>query len=107
LLSLAGKSGADPALTDLKLFLNPATEGGRPGAADGGGRGGAATPGRGGGGTPGALFVCDFLDTLSGSESYILTPPVLFFNRGMPPAKSPPSCGAPPSPAEPESGIDD
>jgi hypothetical protein len=53
------------------------------------------------------LFVSGCLDPLSGSESYMLTPPVLFFSRGIPPANSPPSCGAAPIAAEPEAGADD
>ena len=84
-----------------RLLFNAATLGGV-GAAPEGGKGGAppggegAAPfGAGGGGA--ALGVEgdeDFLELVSGSESYMFTPPPLFRNLGMPPANRPPNCGA-------------
>lgn len=70
------------------------TEGGRGGGLAIGadevpfGAGGAGARG----GPPGLLLLLFAFD--SGSESYIFTPPALFRNFGMPPAKRPPSCGA-------------
>ncbi|TKA35938.1 hypothetical protein B0A54_12162 [Friedmanniomyces endolithicus] len=78
-----------------RLFRSAATPGGG-GAAAEGGNGGAPPGGRsakpfgGAGGALGALP--DELRALvSGSESYILTPPALFRSFGIPPAKIPPS----------------
>lgn len=81
----------------LRLFLKAATDG-IDGAAEGGSGGGAA-PGL-GGGPPiglagGGLGVAAFLDLeVSGSESYMLTPPPRLFSLGIPPANRPPNCGA-------------
>lgn len=85
------------ALEGRRLFLSAVTEG-IAGAAEGGSGGGAA-PGL-GGGPPlglggGVLGVAAFLEVaVSGSESYMFTPPPLLFNLGIPPANNPPSCGA-------------
>lgn len=84
------------------MFLSAATEGtdGAEGAAEGGSGGGAA-PGRGGGpplglaGGGGLGVAGAFLELLvSGSESYMFTPPPRDFNLGIPPANKPPNCGA-------------
>lgn len=79
-----------------RLFFSVATEG-TCGAVDEGGRGGAP-PGREGGkgGAAARLGVLTLRAALllSGSESYILTPPALLRSLGMPPAKRPPSWGA-------------
>ena len=92
-------SGSECELVGLRLFFSAATDGGT-GAAPGGAGGGAggAPPGRGGGapfGTAGGLEGGGlFLEFVSGSESYILTPPALFRSLGIPPANKPPNCGA-------------
>lgn len=89
-------SGNECELVGRRLFFNAATEGGNPGAAPGG-RGGGAAPGLGGGwpldfGMVGAFAAGGlFLEFVSGSESYMFTPPPLLFSFGIPPAKSPPS----------------
>jgi len=89
----------------LRLFLSAATPaGGGGGAAAEGGRGGAppgalgAAPlGMGGAlGAPGEGLRL----LVSGSESYIFTPPALFRSFGIPPANMPPSCGADSMPVE-------
>lgn len=93
-------SGLDcvPPGVGLRLCFNAATDG-ICGAAAEGGKGGTppgalkAFPTGGGGGALGAP-ADDFLAFVSGSESYMFTPPALFRNFGMPPANSPPSCGA-------------
>lgn len=97
--AVAERSGVECVCADegLRLFLRAATDG-MAGAAEGGSGGGAA-PGL-GGGPPiglagGGLGVAAFRDfVVSGSESYMLTPPPRLFNLGIPPANSPPSCGA-------------
>ena len=80
-------------------FLRADTPPGGGGAAPGGGGGapgglGAAPGGKGGAAALGG-GVETLLDVGSGSESYapVLTPPD-FLSFGMPPANSPPSCGA-------------
>lgn len=80
-------------------FFKADTPPGGGGAAPGGGGGapgglGAAPGGKGGAAALGG-GVETLLDAGSGSESYapVLTPPD-FLNFGMPPANSPPSCGA-------------
>lgn len=80
-------------------FLSADTAPGRGGAAPGGRGGapgglGAAPPGTGGAAALGG-GVDTLLDDGSGSESYapVLIPPD-FLNLGMPPANSPPNCGA-------------
>lgn len=95
----------DSELVGRRLLFSAATEGGR--GADPGGGGGGAAPGLGGG----CPFVIEgaletgaetFLAFVSGSESYMFTPPPVFLNFGIPPAKRPPNCGAdsiPPPPA--------
>ncbi|KAK0291400.1 hypothetical protein LTS00_008400 [Friedmanniomyces endolithicus] len=81
-----------------RLFLSAATPGGG-GAAAEGGNGGAPPGGRntkpfgGAGGALGAL-PGELRALVSGSESYMFTPPALFRSFGIPPAKMPPSCGA-------------
>ena len=81
-----------------RLFLSAATPGGG-GAAAEGGNGGAPPGGRsakpfgGAGGALGAL-PGELRALVSGSESYMFTPPALFRSFGIPPAKIPPSCGA-------------
>jgi hypothetical protein len=93
-------------LVGLRLLLRAEIEGGK--GADPGGNGGGATPGRGGGrpfGIDGALDTGaeTFLEFVSGSESYMFTPPPVFLSFGIPAANSPPNCGAasipPPPPA--------
>lgn len=84
-------------LVGLRLFFRADTEGGR--GADPGGSGGGATPGLGGGRPFGIDGVLEtgaeaFLAVVSGSESYIFTPPPVFLSFGIPPANSPPNCGA-------------
>lgn len=84
-------------LVGLKLFFRTDTEGGR--GADPGGSGGGATPGLGGGRPFGIDGVLEtgaeaFLAVVSGSESYMFTPPPVFLSFGIPPANSPPNCGA-------------
>jgi hypothetical protein len=97
------KSGVETVDEGRRLFLSIETEG-IEGAAEGGSGGGAA-PGRGGGppfglGGGGGLGVAAFLELLvSGSESYMFTPPPRDFNLGIPPANRPPSCGADSIPA--------
>lgn len=93
----------DGELVDLKLLLR-ADGSGNAGAAPGG-RGGA--PGGlgallvGGGGARGGLEMPpDFLAFVSGSESYMFTPPALFRSFGIPPANSPPNCGAASTPVD-------
>ncbi|TKA39224.1 hypothetical protein B0A54_08533 [Friedmanniomyces endolithicus] len=86
-----------------RLFLSADTPGGG-GAAAEGGNGGAPPGGRsakpfgGAGGALGAL-PGELRALVSGSESYMFTPPALFRSFGIPPAKMPPSCtgGAPPT----------
>lgn len=89
-------SGSEFVLIGLRLSFRAATAG-IAGAAPGGGRGGAA-PGLGGGAALGLVgtFVGGgfLLELVSGSESYTFTPPPVFLSFGMPPANSPPSCGA-------------
>ncbi|KAK0254772.1 hypothetical protein LTS09_010243 [Friedmanniomyces endolithicus] len=81
-----------------RLFLSADTPGGG-GAAAEGGNGGAPPGGRsakpfgGAGGALGAL-PGELRALVSGSESYMFTPPALFRSFGIPPAKMPPSCGA-------------
>ncbi|KAK0863749.1 hypothetical protein LTR87_016060 [Friedmanniomyces endolithicus] len=81
-----------------RLFLGADTPGGG-GAAAEGGNGGAPPGGRsakpfgGAGGALGAL-PGELRALVSGSESYMFTPPALFRSFGIPPAKMPPSCGA-------------
>lgn len=83
-----------------RLLFNAATLGGRGAAFDGGNGGappGGLNPppfGAGGGGAAGVLGAEDFLELVSGSESYMFTPPALFRNFGMPPANRPPNWGA-------------
>lgn len=84
-------------LVGLRLLLRADIEGGK--GADPGGKGGGATPGRGGGrpfGIDGALDTGaeTFLEFVSGSESYMFTPPPVFLSFGIPAANSPPNCGA-------------
>lgn len=83
-----------------RLLFNAAMLGGT-GVAFEGGNGGAppggfspAPFGAGGAGADGVLGAEDFLALVSGSESYMFTPPALFRNFGIPPANRPPNCGA-------------
>jgi hypothetical protein len=107
-LDVVEKSGEECVDEGRRLFLNIDMEG-VDGAAEGG-RGGGAAPGRGGGpplglaGGGGLGVAAGFREFVSGSESYMFTPPVLFFSFGIPPANKPPSCGAAsiPPPAPPE-----
>lgn len=89
-------SGNECVLVGLRLFFNAAIEG-IAGAALGG-NGGGAPPGRAGGvpfGTGGAAARGGlFFVFVSGSESYMFMPPLAFFSFGIPPANSPPNCGA-------------
>ena len=81
-----------------RLFFSAAMAGGRGGAAFEGGRGGAppggglrlAPFGAGGGDAEGE----GLRELVSGSESYMFTPPTLLRSLGIPPANKPPNWGA-------------
>ena len=95
-----GRSEVLAAEAGLRLFFNAATLGGE-GAVTEGGKGGRPPGGLGalplgavGGGALGVAVGGDFLEFVSGSESYRFTPPALFRSFGMPCANNPPSCGA-------------